>query len=283
MVAYLYKDVTIPDGFLAGPSAELVTMEFVDFAASSIPEHEGKTAVVMDNVLSEAECQQYMALAEEAALWAPALVNVGKGLESYIPKHRLSLRIVWDHQGMVALIFSRCLQVPELQKLLSRPPKLDATSKHGAVNPEHWELVGLNNRMRVLKYIKGEYFEGDEDGTLYASFYSIHVYMNDSTTESPPPEGGCVGGATGFYSEDEKRSFDIQAVTGRALIFQQRGLRHSGEVVKEGTLCTAISALDEEYVIHGPNGQDDSQRPATHWDWARLKIFRFSMADYYNA
>ncbi|KAG8404867.1 hypothetical protein J3459_016674 [Metarhizium acridum] len=160
MAAYLYKDVTIPDSFLAGPSAELVTMEFVDFAASSIPEHEGKTAVVMDNVLSEAECQQYMALAEEAALWAPALVNVGKGLESYIPKHRLSLRIVWDHQGMVALIFSRCLQVPELQKLLSRPPKLDATSKHGAVNPEHWELVGLNNRMRVLKYIKGEYFEG---------------------------------------------------------------------------------------------------------------------------
>ncbi|KAG8411003.1 hypothetical protein J3459_016761 [Metarhizium acridum] len=158
---------------------------------------------------------------------------------------------------MVALIFSRCLQVPELQKLLSRPPKLDATSKHGAVNPEHWELVGLNNRMRVLKYIKGEYFEGTSrwvilvqrrGRTLYASFYSIHVYMNDSTTESPPPEGGCVGGATGFYSEDEKRSFDIQAVTGRALIFQKRGLRHSGEVVTEGVKYSMRTDIMYRYI-----------------------------------
>lgn len=43
---------------------------------------------------------------------------------------------------------------------LARPPKLDETSDQAAINPEHWELAGLNNRLRILRYTQGEYFKG---------------------------------------------------------------------------------------------------------------------------
>ncbi|KAK8915229.1 hypothetical protein H634G_08108 [Metarhizium anisopliae BRIP 53293] len=257
-VKYNYNDVAIPEDFLAGPPPEPVKMEHVDFASSSIPEYEGKIAVVLDNVLSEPECQQFMELAKEAVPdWSPALINVGGGLESHIPKYRSGSRKVWDHQGMVDSIFNRCLEAPGFKEVLARPPKLDETSDHVAVNPEHWELAGLNNRLRILRYTQGEYFKAHDDGsysppsengTRYASFYSIHVYLNSSTMQSPPPEGGCVGGATSFYSEDETRSFDIQAMTGRALIFQQSGLRHSGADVTEGVKYSVRTDVMYRYI-----------------------------------
>lgn len=74
------------------------------------------------------------------------------------------------------------------------------------------------------------------------------MYLNSSTTQSPPPEGGCVGGATSFYSEDETRSFDIQAMTGRALIFQQSGLRHSGADVTEGVKYSVRTDVMYRYI-----------------------------------
>ncbi|KID96482.1 oxidoreductase domain containing protein, partial [Metarhizium majus ARSEF 297] len=126
VVKYTYNDVAIPEDFLAGPPPEPVKMEHVDFASSN-------------NVLSEAECQQFMELAKEAVPdWSPALINVGGGLESHIPpKYRSGSRKVWDHQGMVDSIFSRCLEAPGFKEVLARPPKLDETSDHAAVNPEH--------------------------------------------------------------------------------------------------------------------------------------------------
>jgi len=57
-----------------------------------------------------------------------------------------------------------------------------------------------------------------------------------------------VGGATPFLSNDGKRKVDVDPKAGRVLIFQQRGLLHSGEDVKEGTKYTMRTDIMFEVV-----------------------------------
>jgi len=51
------------------------------------------------------------------------------------------------------------------------------------------------------------------------------------------------GGATTFHSSDEKRRVDVDPKIGRVLIFQQRGLYHSGDDVTAGIKYTMRSDL----------------------------------------
>ena len=84
-----------------------------------------------------------------------------------------------------------------------------------------------------MRYGKGNYFKGHCDGQLELpdgrkARVTLQIYLGDD---------GVKGGATRIwgYSPKLNRYLDIEPKKGRALIFQQRGIYHSGEEVKKGT------------------------------------------------
>lgn len=71
-----------------------------------------------------------------------------------------------------------------------------------------------------------------------SSFLTLHLYLNEST-----PENKLEGGATTFHSHDMQRFLDVDPKVGRVLIFQHRGLLHSGEDVTAGIKLTLRTDL----------------------------------------
>ena len=114
-------------------------------------------------------------------------------------------------------------------------------------------IVGLrlNERMRFLRYDPSMYFEKHVDGSYVTpdggetSWLTIHLYLNGSPTNTDElSQAGqdtepLQGGATRFFSTyDWSKFLDVQPQTGACLVFQHRGLLHSGEKVVSGTKYT---------------------------------------------
>ena len=83
-----------------------------------------------------------------------------------------------------------------------------------------------------MRYGQGNYFRGHCDGQLELpdgrkSRVTIQIYLGDAEVE---------GGATRIFTRlgDKGAFVDIEPKKGRVLIFQQRGLFHSGEEVTKG-------------------------------------------------
>lgn len=88
---------------------------------------------------------------------------------------------------------------------------------------------------------------GEEvDGKYHESLFTLHLYLNDSKAEVESAD--LVGGATPFLSRDQKRRVDVNPKTGRILIFQQRGLLHSGDDVTAGVKYTMRTDMMFEMV-----------------------------------
>jgi hypothetical protein len=84
--SYTSNQVQIPSDFLkvVPTDAKPITVERVDFAASTLPEYAPYYATVLENVLSASECEELLRLAvlsSPTGGWAPALLNVGIGYE----------------------------------------------------------------------------------------------------------------------------------------------------------------------------------------------------------
>jgi len=90
--SYSSNHVDIPSDFLKVRENENpIRVERIDFAASTIPEYAPYYATVLDNVLSASECAELLRLAvlsSPTGDWAPALVNVGIGVEMLKPDVR---------------------------------------------------------------------------------------------------------------------------------------------------------------------------------------------------
>lgn len=87
------------------------------------------------------------------------------------------------------------------------------------------------------------------------SMFTMHLYLNDAESEVEGAE--LVGGATAFYSGDfhscdETRQLEVHPKAGRVLIFQHRGLHHSGEKVLAGTKYMMRTDLMYELVPEPP-------------------------------
>lgn len=88
---------------------------------------------------------------------------------------------------------------------------------------------------------------GEEvNGKYQESLFTLHLYLNDSKAEVEGAE--LVGGATPFLSGDQKRRVDVHPKAGRVLIFQQRGLLHSGDDVTAGVKYTMRTDMMFEMV-----------------------------------
>ena len=67
-------------------------------------------------------------------------------------------RIIWDDRDVVGKIWARVADsVQDIHQLSNWP---DVTGAGPAKREETWTATRLNERMRFLKYVGGEYFKG---------------------------------------------------------------------------------------------------------------------------
>ena len=135
----------------------------------SLPEIYGKNpnllAFTLDNVLSVGECEDLIR-ETEARGYELALLNTGGGSQDLRTDVRNSKRCIVDCQERAGLIWER------IKNHL----------------PQTWQshpVVGLNERLRFLKYSPGEYFKPHYDGSYRRpdgkeiSFVTIQLYLNE--------------------------------------------------------------------------------------------------------
>ena len=149
---------TIPHGFLSGPGPK-VQKDDVDFRYTELPEYEGRYAVVLDNVLTKHECDTLVQAAEAQSngTWEQAMINIGGGAQALMTDSRDCGRIIWDDTDVVGRIWSRVKgSVPEIEYLKG---KGRVTGNASVLLGETWKMTRLNERMRFLRYGKGQYFK----------------------------------------------------------------------------------------------------------------------------
>merc|ERR1711974_22902 len=155
-------------------------------------------AFTLDNVLSAAECEELIKETEDRG-YEVALLNTGGG-QQLRTDVRNSKRCIIDSQERAGLIFER-IKSHLPQTWNSRP------------------VVGLNERLRFLKYSPGEYFKPHRDGSYRRpdgkemSFITIQLYLNE----------GFEGGKTTFMSSfngTSKGDVGVVPKIGRILVFQ---------------------------------------------------------------
>ena len=152
------QNIRLPGNFLLGPSD--IAKKKIDWHKTTVPEYEGCYAAVLDNAFTPAECKILRKSAEHTTgnKWAQAMVNVGYGEQALMTETRDCGRITWDEKDVAERIWERVKDcVPEIQYLLGLP---HVTGKGPAKRKEIWKAVGLNERMRFLKYGPGQYFRG---------------------------------------------------------------------------------------------------------------------------
>ncbi|KAL8932319.1 MAG: hypothetical protein Q9211_006382 [Gyalolechia sp. 1 TL-2023] len=239
---------TLPPDFLSKPAPN-IQLQKIDFAQTLLPEYNGLYAVVLDNVLTKAECDDLIRAAEArtGGEWEEAMVNVGGGRQRLITDTRDCGRIIWDDKAIVAKIWDRVKEcVPEIQSLKG----MARVHGYGPVKRgETLVMTRLNERMRFLKYTEGQYFRPHCDGSYVTesrseiSYYTLHLYLNGPEPDAPGTE--LEGGATRFHSLswDDQKYFDVVPRVGRVLIFQHRDLLHSGDDIIKGTKYTLRTDL----------------------------------------
>jgi len=248
---YISNEVQIPGDFLktTPEDAQPISVHRIDFGSSTLPEYDGCYAVVLENVLSPTECEQLLRLAEASSPtgdWAPAMLNMGIGVEMLATDVRFHDRIIWDHEEVVSRIWDRCLKAEGIKEDLGTIVDKPGLMGSGAVQQGiKWRMTRVNERMRFLRYGPGHYFKGHCDGAYVTpdgterTFYTLQLYLADSAANG----GEVKGGATTFMSRDESRRLDVDPKTGRILIFQHPKLYHSGDEVTQGTKYTMRSDL----------------------------------------
>jgi hypothetical protein len=227
---------------LTGPVPDSITKTIIDFSKTPLPEFSGSYAVILDNVFTDAECSALIVAAEAHSdgQWERAMINVGGGRQALYTHVRNNGRIIWDDKELVARIWARC--EPHMQEILRLKNMGHVTGIGPVKRKEVWSMTRLNERMRFLKYLGGEYFKTHCDGVYETpdgkerSYYTLHLYLNDETSTDIAPL--LEGGATRFQSYHRRAHLDVRPKVGRILIFQHRDLLHSGEDVIAGTKYT---------------------------------------------
>lgn len=176
-----------------------------------------KVAFTVPSCFSPEECEELVALSEEGG-FEDALVNVGGGRQMLIPEVRKSSRHIRD-DALLA------------DKIWQRIKHLVPDTLHGR------RPVGLNERLRFLRYDEGDYFAEHMDGVyqrpsthptnpLDSSMLTFLLYLNE----------GFEGGALGMSFEDSdghQKAVNIVPRTGLVVVHDHRIL-HEARLMKSG-------------------------------------------------
>ncbi|CCO29491.1 hypothetical protein BN14_03504 [Rhizoctonia solani AG-1 IB] len=254
-----------PQGNPDNPDAPpLVAAHRLDFVKLGLPEYEHKFAMVIDNLFTPEECARLVAKVESEKEWETAAINVGAGAQVVDTSYRNSSRILYDTEEMTNEIYEK------LKPYLKDIEHMDHSNLHKYTLKMSTEpaarLVGLNERLRFLKYGPGQFFRRHCDGTYSSddgkqvSYYTLQLYLNGSADE-------LKGGATRFWKRGSidgtdrrttqpgmplRKFVDVESRIGRALIFEQKGMVHSGEDVKKGMKLTVRTDLMFEACLDEP-------------------------------
>ena len=162
------------------------------------------------NFFSKEACQAIIDMAESVG-WQDATIDT---LNQKNVKHdmRTNHRVMLDDFEMAKLIFDRILETYAIKAYRKDPPA-------GPL----YEPVACNERIRIYKYLPGEFFAGHYDGIFVRnekerSMLSILIYLNDDFT----------GGATAFMFDN------VLPETGKACIMSQGNELHEGLPVESG-------------------------------------------------
>jgi hypothetical protein len=188
--SYTSKPIPIPDSFLSTSAANLgqVTYNKIDFANTPLPEYTGLYAVVLDNVLSPAECTELIKLAQLSAGagepgvendgWQPAMVNAGASGEFLATDYRNSDRIIWDEKTVVHRLLMRCFLAEQVKKDLAVLCGSESILGKNAVKLGHrWKVTRLNERMRFLRYGKGQFFKGRYSISIFPAIIKLAPFI----------------------------------------------------------------------------------------------------------
>ena len=250
-----------------GPNGPAIAVTPIDFGNSPLAaDYSSFFAMTIDNLLTLDECAKLQSAAGED--WQ----TLSKG-NSYRECQNI---LVFSPQWASALYDRIVANLPEDVKALRRGDKLAET----IAGPSHlkasvgakktvWRIKEANERLSFLRYQPGHHFKPHCDA-LYArpgkderSLLTCQIYLNDAPQG---PGGEPSGGETRFWGsqvgkrqkdlelkdkiENEKETpfIDIKPKVGRALVFQQRMLWHSGQEVTHGEKFTV--RLDLMYERH---------------------------------
>jgi len=218
---------------------------------SSLNHKKDLFAVLLHNVLPEQECQDLIDRTETMGYEA-ALVNVGGGRQVAMNDIRNSDRIIVDDPDYVERIYQRILQ-----KLQYHHSNLELYQKllDWRKNDKRQKLaVGLNERMRILRYDPGCYFKPHSDGSYrrgYEAGLSRHGEMSEVTLLLYLNEG-YEGGRTRFlspHSSSTASHYDVVPQTGSVLLFEH-ACYHEGATLLQGRKY--ILRTDVMYTTKGP-------------------------------
>jgi hypothetical protein len=265
-----------PD-FLPPQAPQDVTSSIIDFSSTdpAIPRYKQHFAAVIDNFMTEDECNEFLAIAEQSTIsdsssskeptWERALINIGGGRQAMATDVRNCGRIILDSQDLAERLLARLNPFFRRWEMDRLENKVAVTGQAGRQIIHY--LTRLNERLRFLKYVGGEYFRPHWDASYRtpsgeeASLYTIHLYLNGDGEEGQDVEevlkrqkmeergeelpnedekGTLLGGATSFipsWGQDD-HVVRVWPKTGRILVFQHNGLLHGGDSVYRGTKYT---------------------------------------------
>ncbi|KAG8733746.1 hypothetical protein FRC11_003093 [Ceratobasidium sp. 423] len=224
-----------------------VVVHRLDFVKLGLPEYKHRFAVVIDNLFTPEDCARYIARAESEKGWEQAAINLTANEQVVDTSYRNSGRIMYDTEELAGEIFEKLKPYLKDIEHMNSSPLHKSSRKQSTHPPAQW--VALNERLRFLKYGPGQFFRKHCDGTYATpdgkriSYYTLQLYLNGSAKE-------LKGGATRFWKTGNvngrvtrkaqpgmplRKFVDVEPRVGRALIFEQRGLLHSGEDVIKGT------------------------------------------------
>ncbi|ESP04160.1 hypothetical protein LOTGIDRAFT_170992 [Lottia gigantea] len=167
----------------------------------------GKLAFGLYDVFTPEECEDFIEITEKRG-YEEALVNIGAGMQSLMTDIRNSDRCIVDSHEEAEKIWQR------IKDFI----------------PSEWKkrsVLGLNERLRFLRYDAGGFFKPHYDGNYIRengekSYITILLYLNE----------GFDGGSTTFLSamnEEERVEFVPQ--TGTILVFQHDILHEGSKLI----------------------------------------------------
>ena len=183
------------------------------------------TCFTIENVLSDDECEQLIALSEERRGYEQALVNVGDGGQA-ISDVRQSSRWMVDSESAADELWRRIERhVPDV---VAKSRSAYEVAQGTTVG---WYASGLNERLRFLKYNPGDYFAPHQDGSFQAepgevSHMTVMLYLNSAGK----------GGETKFlnpHDENDNKTVDVVPRRGLCLVFDH-WLLHEGALLLKG-------------------------------------------------
>ncbi|KAJ7053272.1 hypothetical protein C8F01DRAFT_1330000 [Mycena amicta] len=218
----------------------------IDFATAGLPEYSHYYAIVLDSLFSKHEVTAVLAAAEGFSPWDVAQINRAETAITNI-SYRNGQRIIYDSAELSQSIFDKVR--PELKDIEEIE---EVGYADGLKVLQKWRMVGLNERLRFLRYPVGGFFKKHMDGhyeneeTGQRTFYTLQFYLPSDSSGSDDSFRPAKGGSTRFIGRKGAYA-DVQAIPGRVLVFRH-SLLHTGEEVTDGVKCAVRSDILYEKV-----------------------------------